>query len=141
MVPCFGSFGPTAVQCLFSLADLELRQHDSFLARQGLDPMKDSSARSQFRALCYRQISAHIGHAVAKASVMRLLGLPRRSVSHPVPRSTLARNCPGQAASFCFPSPLSYADSLGSSLSSPLVLAASVPSLFSHSVWPGSPSP
>ena len=36
--------------------------------------MKDHSARSQFRALCYRQISARLGHAVAKASVMRLLG-------------------------------------------------------------------
>ena len=70
VVSCFGSFGPTAVRCLFSLADLELQKHDSFLARQGLDPTKDHSARSQFRALCYRQISARLGHAVAKASVM-----------------------------------------------------------------------
>ena len=29
VVSCFGSFGPTAVRCIFSLADLELRQHES----------------------------------------------------------------------------------------------------------------
>jgi hypothetical protein len=68
-----GSFGPTAFRCIFSLADLETRQHESLLARQGLPPL-DPSACSQFRAICYRQSSAHIGHAVAKASVMRLLG-------------------------------------------------------------------
>jgi hypothetical protein len=39
-------------------------------------PMLDPSARSQFRAICYRQISARIGQAVAKATVMRLLPLP-----------------------------------------------------------------
>jgi hypothetical protein len=33
----------------------------------------DLSARSQFCAICYRQTSIRIGHAVAKASVMRLL--------------------------------------------------------------------
>jgi hypothetical protein len=32
VVSCFSSFGPNAVQCRFSLADLELRQHDSLLA-------------------------------------------------------------------------------------------------------------
>ena len=105
VVSCFGSFGPHTVRSLFSLADLELRQHDSFLARQGLDPMKDLSARSQFLALCYRQISARLGHAVAKASVMRLLGLPRLPVPEYAPRSLLARNCPGPADSFVFPSP------------------------------------
>ena len=31
VVSCFGSFGPTAVRCLFSLADLKLLQHGSFL--------------------------------------------------------------------------------------------------------------
>ena len=75
VVSCFGSFGPTvhtAVSCIFSLADLEMRQHESLLASQGLPPM-DPSARSQFRAICYRQTSARICHAVAKASVMRLL--------------------------------------------------------------------
>ncbi len=35
--------------------------------------MLDPSARSQYRAM----ISARIGHAVAKASIMRLLGVPR----------------------------------------------------------------
>ncbi len=65
VVSCFGSFGPTAVRCLFSLADLQLRQHDSILARQGLPPLLDPSVRSQFRAICYRQISARLGLAVA----------------------------------------------------------------------------
>ena len=72
VVSCFGSFGPTAVRCIFSLADLELWQHESLLASPGFPPM-DPSARSQFRAICYRQTSARICHAVAKASVLRLL--------------------------------------------------------------------
>ena len=55
---CFGSLGPTAVRCLYSLADLELHQHDSFRSRQGLPPLANPSARAQFRALCYRQMSA-----------------------------------------------------------------------------------
>ncbi len=37
--------------------------------------MLGAAARSQFRAISYRQISARISHAVAKASVMRLLGV------------------------------------------------------------------
>ena len=37
----------------------------------------DPSARSQARATRYRQISARIGQAVAKATVMCLLGVPR----------------------------------------------------------------
>ena len=118
VVSCFGSFGPTAVRCLFSLADLQLRQHDSVLARQGLPPLLDPSARSQFRAICYRQISARLGLAVAKASVMRLLGVPRLPVPPPVPRAVLARNCPGPADSFSPPLPLTYASSLSSPLPS-----------------------
>ena len=112
VVSCFGSYGPTAVRCLFSLADLELRQHDSLLACQGLPPMLDPSTRSQFRAISYRQISARIGHAVAKASVMRLLGVPRLPLPPFPPRASLARNCPGPADSFSPPVPLSYASSL-----------------------------
>lgn len=114
VVSCFGSFGPTAVRCLFSLADLELRHHDSLLARQGLPPMLDPSARSQFRAISYRQISARIGHAVAKASVMRLLGVPRLPLPPFVPHARLARNCPGPADCFSPPIPLSYASFLSS---------------------------
>ena len=110
-VSCFGSLGPTAVRCLFSLADLESRQQESLFARQNLPPM-DPSARSQFRAICYRQISARIGHAVAKASVMRLLGVPRLPLPSPVPRYALAQNCPGPADSFSHPVPTSYASSL-----------------------------
>ena len=118
VVSCFGSFGPTAVRCLFSLADFQLRQQDSILARQGLPPLLDPSARSQFRAICYRQISARIGLAVAKASVMRLLGVPRLPLPPPVPRAALARNCPGPADSFSPPLPLTYASSLSFSLPS-----------------------
>ncbi len=36
VVSCFGSFGPTAVGCSFSLAHLELRQLESQLTRQRL---------------------------------------------------------------------------------------------------------
>ena len=96
----------------FSLADLELRQHDSSLVRQGLPPMLDTYVRSQFRAIAYRQISARIGIAVAKASVMRLLGVPRLPLPPFVPRAALARNRPGPADSFHPFVPLSYASSL-----------------------------
>jgi hypothetical protein len=96
-----------------SLADLESRQQESLFARQNHPPM-DPSARSQFRAICYRQISARIGHAVAKASVMRLLGVPRLPLPSPVPRYALAQNCPGPADSFSHPVPISYASSLQS---------------------------
>jgi hypothetical protein len=54
VVSCFGSFWPIAVLCLFALAHLEARQHESLLTRQGLQPM-DPSARSQYRAKCYRR--------------------------------------------------------------------------------------
>ncbi len=133
VVSCFGSYGPTAVRCLFSLADLELRQHDSLLARQGLPPMLDPSARSQFRAISYRRVSARIG----QASVMRLLGVPRLQLQPFSPRASLARNCPGPADSFSPPVPLSYASSLfpfpalsqSASSSSPLPLPESFLSL------------
>ncbi len=52
----------------------------------------DPSARSQFRAICYRQTSARIGHAVAKASVMRLLGVPRLPLPQLIPSYVLAWN-------------------------------------------------
>ncbi len=129
VVSCFASFGPTAVQCLFSLADLESRQHESSLARQNLPPM-DPSARSQFYAICYRQISACISHTVAKASVMHLLGVPRLQLPSPVPRYALAQNCPGQADSFSHPVILSYASSLQS-----LPLPSSVSSSPASSPW------
>ena len=83
VVSYFGSFGPTAVRCVFSLADFELRQHDSQLAKQHLPPMLDPSARPQCRAICYRQISARIRQAVAKATVMRLLGVPPSGILTP----------------------------------------------------------
>ncbi len=113
VVSCFGSFGPTAVRCCFALADLEARQHESLLTRQGLPPM-DPSARSQYRAICYRQSSAHIGHAVAKASVMHILGVSRLPLQQLLPSALLARNCPGPADSFFPPVPLTYAASLSS---------------------------
>ena len=129
VVSCFGSYGPTAVRCLFSLADLELRQHDSLLASQGLPPLMDPSARSQFRAISYRQISARIGHAVAKASVMRLLGVPRLPLQQFPPRASLARNCPGPADSFSPPVPFSYASSLLSFPASSQSVSSSSPAL------------
>ncbi len=84
----------------------------------------DPSARSQFRAICYRQTSARIGHTVAKASVMRLLGVPRLPLAQLIPSYVLARNRPGPADSFSPPVPLTYASSLGS-LPSPLYLSSS----------------
>ena len=49
---CFGSFGPTATRFLFALANLELLRHDESRQRQGLDPLVDPSALSQYCALC-----------------------------------------------------------------------------------------
>ena len=43
---CFGSFGPTAVLSLFSLADLEIRRHNDYHRQQGLDALEDPAARS-----------------------------------------------------------------------------------------------
>ena len=117
VVSCFGSFGPAAVRLMYALADLELRRNDATRTSQGLDPMHDPSARSQFRATCYRQLSARIGHAAAKATVMRMLALPRLPVIPRVPLAELARNRPGPADS-CSCLPLS-------SLSPPLPSYAS----------------
>ena len=63
LTSCFGSFGPTATRFLFTLANLVLRH------------LVDAhpASHSQYRALCYRQISAGIGHAFAKAALMRHL--------------------------------------------------------------------
>ena len=114
---CFGSFGPTATRFLFALANLELIRHDESRHRQGLDPLVDPSARSQYRALCYRHLTARLGHAVAKATVMRLLALPRLPLHHPTDRSSLARNRPGPADSLLLSSQFPV---LSSSLSSSL---------------------
>ena len=57
----------------------------------------DPSARSQFRAICYLQISARTGQAVAKATVMRILGIPRLPLQLFLPRAGFAWNRPGQA--------------------------------------------
>ncbi len=84
-------------------------EHNSLLARRGLPPLLDPSARSQFRAICYGQTSARMGLAGAKASVMRLLEAPRLPLPPPVSRAALARSCPGPADSFSPPLPLSYA--------------------------------
>ncbi len=94
----------------------------------------DPSARSQFRAICYRQTSACIGHAVAKVSVMRLLGVLRLPLPQLISSSVLARNRPGPADSFSPSVPLTYASSLGS-LPSPSSLSSSyAPSLWFPSV-------
>ena len=116
---CFGSFGPTAVRFLFSLADLELRRHNEYRRQQGLDALQDPAARSQFRSLCHRQISARLGHAVAKATVMRLLAIPRLPVPPPVDRALLARNRPGPADSFSPTCPSSLSSLVYSSSLSP----------------------
>jgi hypothetical protein len=70
---CFGSFGPSAVRCLFSVADLETRQHEPLLACQGFPPT-DPSTRSHFRAICLTQSRCcqGFGHA--------LLGVPSLSL-------------------------------------------------------------
>ncbi len=59
VLSCFGSLGPTAVRCLFSLADLESRQHESLFARQNLPPM-DPSARSHNFPVPRHMLSADI---------------------------------------------------------------------------------
>ena len=93
----FGVLGPSAVRALYALAALELRQHDAFRQRVGLDPLAVPADRAQFRALSFRHISARIGHALAKATVMRLLGTPSLPRDLPLPRTALARNRPGPA--------------------------------------------
>jgi hypothetical protein len=94
---CYGVFGQSASRLLMALASLELRQHDQLRSRNGLDPIVDESARSQFRSLCLRQSSARLGYALAKATVQRLLATPHLPVSDTLPNSALARNRPGPA--------------------------------------------
>jgi hypothetical protein len=103
----YGTFGPTTVRLLMGLANEELRQHDSYQTQVGLDPLVDPSARAQFRARCYRQSSARIGHALAKATVKRLLATLSVPIPSPLPRSLAARNRPGPAdfVTICVPFP------------------------------------
>ncbi len=65
---------------------LELRHHDAYRARTGLDPLADQSARSQFQTLCFRQSSARLGFALAVTARG-----PARVVSGPG-RATAAGN-------------------------------------------------
>ncbi len=64
MLVMTGTTGAGPVKQLFD--GLEPCQHEPY-------PLTDASARSQFRALYLRQSSARVGHALAKASVKRLL--------------------------------------------------------------------
>ncbi len=84
----------------FDVFSLWLIMKRDLLARQGLPPM-GPSAHSQFRAICYRQSSAHIGHAVAKASVMCLLGVSGLPLPQHVPLSLL-RTALAQLIHLCF---------------------------------------
>ena len=86
-------FGPTATEQLLGSSlpwNLELLRHDESRQSQGLDPLVDPSARFQYRALCYRYITARLGHAVAKATVMRPLALPLLSLPPHTDRSSLS---------------------------------------------------
>jgi hypothetical protein len=102
---CFGRLGLTAIRFLAALAQLELERHDQWLATQGLDPLVDPSvtvrAQLEYRQLCFRHSSApsRLGHALAKATVMRLLATPSLPSSTTPSRVYLARNRPGQADS------------------------------------------
>ena len=94
---CFGGLGTSALRLLMALASLELRHHDAYRARTGLDPLADPSARSQFRMLCFRQSSARVGFALAKATVKRLLATPSLPFQPSFLRIPLGLNRPGPA--------------------------------------------
>ncbi len=99
--PAAVGLGPAAVPCLFfrpptPTTHFFLLVWAVRICSRQLDP----SARSQYRAISYRQISARIGHAVAEASVGCLLGVPSLPLLPFIPRDILARNCPGPADSF-----------------------------------------
>jgi hypothetical protein len=112
---CFGVLGQLAARLRMALASLQLRQHEARRANIGLDPLPDESALSQFRALCFRQSSARIGHAIDRATVQHLLATPSLLLLRPLPLDKLARNRPGPA------------DFASHSLSSPLPFPASSP--------------
>jgi hypothetical protein len=85
----------------------------------------DPSASSQYSAICYRQSSARLGHAFAKAAVMHILGVPRLPLQQSIPSALLALNCPGPADQLLSPTlpPLAYPHPLHSPpLPSPLPL-------------------
>jgi hypothetical protein len=81
-----------------ALEFLELLEHEAQRASIGLDPLPDESAWSQCRALCFRQSSARLGHALARATIQRLLSLLQL-----LPHALLARDRPGPA-DFAYPS-------------------------------------
>ena len=91
---CFGALGPSALQYLWVLAMLELRQHEALRNLQGMDPL-DGSERAQYRASCFRSSSARVAAAMAKATIMRLAGSPSIPSIAPVPRQLLAHNLRG----------------------------------------------
>ena len=65
-VPFVGSIyyllGKSALRILMALASLEIEQYEAQRSRNGLNPLPDESARSRFRALCFRQSSSCLGH-------------------------------------------------------------------------------
>jgi hypothetical protein len=81
----------SAVCFLMALACLELSQHAEYRAHPEMDQLTDASARSQFRALCFRQSSARIGQALAKALVKHLLATPSLPIAPPFLRLAFGR--------------------------------------------------
>jgi hypothetical protein len=133
---CFGRLGLTAIGFLAALAQLELERHDQWLAAHGLDPLVDPSVRAQYRQLCFRHHSAHLGHALAKATVLRLLATLSLPSSTTPSRAYLARNCPGPADSL-----LSFSDASSLPLSSSLPPSHSLKESLSFSPSASPPYP
>ncbi len=102
---------------------LNCKHHAGRANRAAHDLVQQALKRELRRlGLHVRQISARIGLAVAKTSFMRILGIPELPSPSSVPRSLLARNCPGPADSISspvLPTDASTLASLPSSVSSP----------------------
>ncbi len=94
-------------------APLDLRQREAYRSCSCLDPLPDESAPSQFRVLCFRQSSARLGHALARATGQRFLATQSLPLLRPPPppNAQSARNLPGSADFVLrtLPSPLNEA--------------------------------
>ena len=63
--------------CVCALANLEIFTLYESRQRQGLNPLVDPSALSQYRALCYHHITGSTRPCCCQDYLMRLLALPR----------------------------------------------------------------
>jgi hypothetical protein len=88
VVSCFGTFGITAVCCLYSLANLELLQHEAFLVRQHLAPLAQQILSPLLFVLAER---LRLWHLWQLLGLLQLQQSPQLHRSHLLFQATLKK--------------------------------------------------